>query len=379
MEKNTEIWTVSELRQHFMEINFPEYQREPNIWSHDAKQRLVDSMLRNFDISSFYLYMNDDESIDCVDGRQRIGAIMSFLGENPSDPDNGFEFRILNEIYKDDKPLYLSLENKRFGALKKLHKKNELARKLVESFESYKLTIVQLSGSREAHEFNLQFARLNLGTIINSGEKLHAMVGALRDTCFKRIGSHAFLKSTSVPTRRFSREQTAAQILAQAFSLETTGEFTRARHFDIQRLFKDHTTLTAAQEEWIQKTERLMALLDTAFEIAGSLRSRALVVSTVLFAYEKSIKTKKQASELAEFINAFVCRLRWQVKKGVDMDNEYRYLLDFQRHLTQGSAEKKAVEGRADILKDEFSYWEKSRSIRGDEAYRKRHPGKNPQ
>lgn len=379
MEKNTEIWTVSELRQHFMEINFPEYQREPNIWSHDAKQRLVDSMLRNFDISSFYLYMNDDESIDCVDGRQRIGAIMSFLGENPSDPDNGFEFRILNEIYKDDKPLYLSLENKRFGALKKLHKKNELARKLVESFESYKLTIVQLSGSREAHEFNLQFARLNLGTIINSGEKLNAMVGELRDACFKRIGSHDFLKSTNVSTRRFSREQTAAQILAQAFSLETTGEFTRARHFDIQRLFKEHTTLTADQEKWIQKTKRLMDLLDTAFEIAGSLRSRALVVSTVLFAYEKSIKTKEQASELAEFISEFAGRLRWQVKKGVDMDNEYRYLLDFQRHLTQGSAEKKAVEGRADILKDKFSYWEKSRSIRGDEAYRKRHHGKNPQ
>ena len=335
-------------------------------------------MLRQFDISSFYLYKDEDGSMDCVDGRQRIGAIMSFLGENRNDDDNGFEFRILNEIYKDKAPPYSSLEKNGFKALKALAPKNQLARKLVESFENYELTIVQLSGSHEAHEFNLQFARLNVGTIINSGEKLHAMVGAIRDTCFKRIGTHAFLESTNMTTRRFSKEQTAAQILAQVFSFESSGEFARTRHFDIQRFFKEHTTLTADQEKWIQKTKRLMDLLRPAFKMSDSLKSRALVVSTVLFAYEMSIKTEEEASAFAEFINEFVRRLKWQVKKGFKMDNEYQDLITFQRHLTQGSAEKSAVNARADMLKKEFSHWKESGSIRGDKEYMKHNKGKDP-
>ena len=114
MEKTTESWTVSKLQENFLQIHFPDNQREPNIWSRNAKQRLIDSMLRQFDISSFYLYKDKDGSMDCVDGRQRIGAIMSFLGENPNDDDNGFEFKILNEIYKDKAPPYSSLEKNGF-------------------------------------------------------------------------------------------------------------------------------------------------------------------------------------------------------------------------------------------------------------------------
>lgn len=102
MRKRVELWSVEDLTRLFHAIDFPEYQREPNIWSLAAKQRLIDSMLRQFDIASLYLYMDEDGSIDCVDGRQRIGAIMSFLNENPGDPDNGFEFKLLNEIFSDE-------------------------------------------------------------------------------------------------------------------------------------------------------------------------------------------------------------------------------------------------------------------------------------
>ena len=110
MRKVAEPWKVSMLRQKIHQINFPEYQREPNVWGRDAKQRLVDSIGRQFDIASLYFYVNDESSWDCVDGRQRIGAIMSFLKENPKGDHNGFEFRVLNEIFSEHDNPYSRLD-----------------------------------------------------------------------------------------------------------------------------------------------------------------------------------------------------------------------------------------------------------------------------
>ena len=75
MERSIELWTVEQLQQNYGQIHFPEYQRDPNVWSRDAKQRLIDSMMREFDIAPLYFYTRENDVIDCVDGRQRIGAI----------------------------------------------------------------------------------------------------------------------------------------------------------------------------------------------------------------------------------------------------------------------------------------------------------------
>ena len=378
MKKKTTLWSVSDLQQRFRRINFPEYQREPNVWSRAAKQRLIDSMLRQFDIAPFYFYTSGDDSIDCVDGRQRIGAIMSFLNNNPDDADdNGFEFRVLNELYEDKGYPFAALDNVSF---RKLEKRNAMvAKDFVRRLKNYRITVTELSDCDDATEFNLQFARLNLGTVINSGEKLNAMIGALRDVCFGERGRHEFLESTSLPTRRFSKEQLTAQILAQVFSVAAGGEgsYTRTRHFDIQKLFKEHTTLRPEHRRWIQKTMQLMDLLHGAFRRRSPLRNRAIVVSTVLLAYEQPDMNDKVALELAGFVDEFVCRLKWQLGKGLDVDYGYRYLVEFQRHVTQASVEKPAVSARAETLAQEFARWRKSRVLRGDEEY-KTQTGKDP-
>ena len=110
MKKTVKSWSVEQLRESFPQIDFPGYQREPNLWSLVEKQRLIDSMTRRFDIASLYLYQHDDGSIDCVDGRQRIGTIMAFMGNNETDQDVNFRFQPLNEIYPEDSPLFQSLE-----------------------------------------------------------------------------------------------------------------------------------------------------------------------------------------------------------------------------------------------------------------------------
>ena len=381
MNKEIAKWTVRELRENYPLINFPEYQREPNLWSRVEKQRLIDSIIRHFDIASLYFYRHKDGSIDCVDGRQRIGAIMSFLGESSTDADADFPFKSLNEIYEDDPSSgFRSLEGKNFSEIKELSQssQNQMARNFVDALLDYPLTVVMLSDSRRSQEFNLQFTRLNLGTIINSGEKLHAMVGDLRNVCFDRLGPHPFLKGTDIPTRRYAREQVAAQILAQVFSLSDTKEYTRIRHFDLQHLFKQNSRLSNARLELIDQVIEILDLLNEPFRKVKALRNRAITVSTVLLAWRIRVETAEKASSLAEFIEEFVCRLNWQVGKGLSIEPEYHYLLDFQRSITQASAEKSSVKARADLLEAELNNWFGTKQLKGDSELIKKCPSREP-
>ncbi len=373
MEKRVEPWSVNDLRANFSRIDFPEYQRESNLWSLVEKQRLIDSMVRRFDIASLYFYRHGDDSIDCVDGRQRIGAIMSFLGGDQRDVDANFRFRHLNEVYEDS-PAFAPLVGMTYSEIGKLAEdpQQRIAQAFVETLLEYPLTIVMLSDSKEAEEFNLQCTRLNLGTIINSGEKLNAMAGDLRNECFEGIGRHAFLEGTDIPTRRFARQQVAGQILAQVLSVSDTGGFTRTRHFDLQALCKRHNRFTEEQRSLVREVSELLDLLTIPFGQLRVLRNRAITVSTVLLAWKRNIRTEDEAAELATFIDEFVHRLNWQMKRGLLLDPEYHYLTEFQRSITQASAEASSVEARSRMLEEGLDRWRSSRQLPGDAEYHQR-------
>ena len=380
MKKTVEEWTIGKLEEQFYDIDFPEYQREPNLWNLTEKQRLIDSITRGFHIASLYFYKHSDGSIDCVDGRQRIGAIMSFLGVPSDDLHANFQFRTLNEIYSDIDTSLSRLYGKSFTEIKQLAENDnyQVAAQFVDGLMNYQLTIVLLSDSNMPSEFNLQFTRLNLGTIINAGEKLNAMIGEFPNECFEGIGQHAFLANTRIPTRRFAREQVAAQILAQVFSLEQNRVFTRTRHFDLQRVFKQHSTLNDAQQSLVDRVSDLLDLLNDAFEDVHLLRSRAITVSTVLLAWKRDIESADEAAQFADFIKELLFRLNWQVRKRLRADEEYYYLLEFRRHISQASAERSSVEARARLMDEEFSLWLESGELKGDANWKRQNPGRDP-
>ena len=381
MRKSTKPWNIASLRERINLINFPEYQREPNVWGRDAKQRLVDSIARQFDIASFYFYENDDGSWDCVDGRQRIGAIMSFLGRNPEDEHNEFEYRVLNEIFPEPDNLNRNFDGIAWSDIEAFAQKGDLqASQFVDHILGYELTVVMLRESATPDEFNLQFTRLNLGTIINSGEKLNAMVGELRDLCFEDLAHHAFLRSAPIPTRRFATEQLAAQVVAQVFAIEVgkgsgTEEYARTRHNDLQRLFKENTRLDDERRAIVEQARGTMDLLATQLDFFPEMRSRAMVLSAILLAYELGIDNQPAARFVATFVSEFVRCLRWQIPKGLEVDSEYHYMVEFQRHLTQASVEKPAVRRRAELLMEAFRLWSKTGKLPGDEKYEAEHPG----
>jgi len=382
MKKLIMQWDVAHLTDEFRKISFPRYQREPNVWSLAQKRRLIDSMLREFDIAALYFYDTGDGLVECVDGRQRIGTILSFLGLNEWDGQhNDFSFQVMNELH-DDADIYGSaghpfatLSGMTYRDIEEGSTSDPVAGEFLKALRDYKMTIVLLKESREDLEFNLQFTRLNLGTLINSGEKLHAMVGDLRDRCFGALGKHTFLRSVRIRTRRFAREQLAAQMMAQVAAIEAGREeeiadrLVRMRYEDLQKLFRQHKRLTEEEEKWIAKVASVMTELGEAFADPGVFRSQAMVLSVVLLAYELWEEEWFDVTELAGFVDVLLVRLGEQLQKGLDYEERYRYLIEFQRHVTQASVESAAVRSRARVLKEEFMWWRANgRVLRGDEA-----------
>ena len=364
MERTPETFSIEDLLHAFPLIEFPEYQREPTVWNREQKQRLIDSMFRGFDIAAIYLYVREDDTWECIDGRQRLNAVMSFLGKNRADEkDNGFSLRIANEVADDDPDELARLDNRTFAELDPEDQRTIL---------DYEMTTVLLSGARTTNEFNLQFLRLNLGTLINAGEKLNAMVGAMRDLLFdsERLGKHPFLAQVGVPTRRFARELIAAQIMLQVSTKAEKQEFARARHFDLQRYVKEHSAEPDPHVDDVSDT--LDALQQNAPDLSSKLGNRAISVSVVLAAWELGVRDDASlAAQFGEFMEVFLDQLAEQVKrmKKFEIDPRYPYLVEFQRHLTQAAVEKPAIEYRHKILLEQFAAWRESGELtREDEA-----------
>ncbi len=383
MNRESTTLSIKELRGMFVDIEFPEYQREPDIWSRDQKQRLLDSILRRFDISSVYFYRREDGGLECIDGRQRINAIMSFLEENESDgADNGFPLKLENEISGGLQTEFDILSGMTFKQLR-THEENdapelsEAAERAIKAIIGYEITTVMLSGVVDEEEFNLQFLRLNLGTLINSGEKLHAMVGAMRDVVFTsdHVGRHPFFESVQIPTRRYARELTAAQVLLQAFSIRESEGFARARHLDLQRFVKRYAEIEPGDDLIEEVASTLDALRDGADAAGSLLRNRAVTVSLVLLAWERGVASNALSSTTFwEFVEAFIARLRWQVEKlkAFERDPEYAHFVDFQRDLTQASVEKPAITRRSEILRSNLKSWLENGWLLGDAEYKAR-------
>jgi hypothetical protein len=362
MKKINRTWTIDDLRNKKGIIEFPEYQREPTVWNLQKKQRLIDSILRDFDIASIYLFKKDDGTYDCIDGRQRINAILSYLGENELDSeDNKFHLRMTNEIF-DDADQFRDVIDKRFSSLS-----TERQNKIL----NYEINVVEIDGVENEEELNLLFLRLQLGSILNAGEKLHAMTGDMRDYVFYDIGKHAVFEEIRIPYRRYAREQVAAQITLNFFSKRKGGEFHRSRYLDLQEFFKEQNKLNTEDKELTEEIkivlDKILVHFQDKLKLIGN---RAIAVSVFLFVSDLIEQHKEdEINQFVDFFVKFMQTLKWQISRGVQMDKPYYDLLKFQTHVTQAAGEKYAIQKRHEFWLEYFYYFKTENSIKGDKEY----------
>jgi hypothetical protein len=358
-------WTIEKLRKSINSIEYPEFQREPTVWDLEKKQRLIDSILRDFDISSMYFYRKGNGGYDCIDGRQRINAIFSFLGINDADEaDNGFHLKIENEIY-NDKGYFNEVDKMRFSSFNPTWKKR---------FFEYNLNIVEIIDVDHDEELNLLFLRLQIASVLNAGEKLNAMTGDMRNWIFYSVVKQDFFKKIKIPQRRFAREQVAAQIALNAFSKRDNGSFQRSRYNDLQEFFKRYSKFSADDKKLTKEIENIFQIIVKYFgDRLKHVNNRAIAVSIYLFVSEMIESGKEnEIKEFVEFFIKFLKTLKWQIPKGVEMDEAYYDLLKFQTNITQAAGEKTSIQKRHDFLNEYFYIYKEKGVIKGDKEYKQK-------
>jgi len=364
MRTQHEYWTIEKLSKNFNNIEFPEFQREPTVWDLEKKQKLIDSILRDFDISSLYFSKKENGGYDCIDGRQRINAIFSFLGINGKDEeDNGFHLKIENEIY-DDGGYFNKVDKKRFSSFG-----SEWKRRIMD----YRLNIVAILEAEHDEELNLLFLRLQIASILNAGEKLNAMTGDMRNWIFYTVVKHDFFDKIKIRKRRYAEEQVAAQIALNAFSKRNSGDFQRSRYIDLQDFFKRYSSFSTTDKKLTKEIENNFGVIVRYFgDKLKYVNNRAIAVSVYLFVSELIEQGKeKEIKVFVEFFVKFLKTLKWQIPKGVEMDRAYYDLLKFQTNITQAAGEKTAIQKRHDFLNEYFYFHKKEEGlIRGDKEYK---------
>jgi len=323
-----------------------DYQRE-NIWSREQQLRLMDSIIKNIDIPKMYLAKvggNENFDFECIDGKQRMSALLSFLKPEP-----------------EERPLTVSIAGENY-TYKRLRKELE---PLANKIDNYELTFVVYEDQGDEEFLREIFRRLQLGVRLNAGELLKTYSGTIRDFVYKEMGSNPpFLSRTKLSEKRFSRPFTLAQICINSFSRNETEEFVRARYDDLKEFFEQNENLDPKDEN-LKRIRTVLNLMDKQFDDkAQAISSRAVAVSAYLFAEE--LNDQKKSSDIKEFATFFVALLD-EIKSNLNLLTKFetpdnRFVLEqFQKYISQASVEPYAIKRRHEFLKKAFNYYRSSK------------------
>jgi len=173
----------------------PEYQRS-YVWEkiRDKREKLIDSLLREFDIGKIFLREVKEivegkviTSYECLDGQQRLRSIFDFMDDNYSTSK-----RITRELGGP----------KKFSELDPRYQVN-IAGIWIEPV---------IAESDDDEMISDIFLRLQEGVPLRGPEKLNAEKGVMRNTVVE-LSKHKFFGNTDINPYRFAYRYLAAQIM----------------------------------------------------------------------------------------------------------------------------------------------------------------------
>lgn len=147
--------TFTKRKQRHLNLS-PGFQRE-SVWTNKDRQKLIDSILRNYPIPAIFLYRRIDNGeiiYDVIDGKQRIETFLMFMGLI-----KGNQFYVKTHLDKQEK--------------EKINYKILQKRSLQSRLLGYKITTIEVEG--EPSDVIELFVRINsTGKALTSAEKRHA-------------------------------------------------------------------------------------------------------------------------------------------------------------------------------------------------------------
>lgn len=341
MKRRVEDWTAEKLYKNRAMLSFPEYQRQPNLWSDEKKSLLIDSILRDIDIPKLYFNEGKDKSLEVVDGQQRLWAIWGFI---------------------DGEYLY--------GSDGKARKYSELSGSQRQSILDYELQVTIFEDAADEYLRQL-FIRLQLGLLLVTGEKLHAATGAMKEFIFGKLSRHSLIRDLGLPKRRFAKETLCAQLSINSFSRAKLGSFSRTRYEDLEFFFKEYGHPQGSDLEFFRKqSKKIVEVLEDLWGCFGQktheLRNRSYILSVYLFFEELRDRptSPKDRKNFVDFVFALWTRLRQEIGKGIDRKN--RELYAFETLLSSAPGERYQIERRHQKLIEYYGHFKRTGKIKGD-------------
>lgn len=184
----------------------PDFQRRANLWDHERKSRLIESVLLRIPLPSFYFSEDSEGNFEVVDGLQRLCAIFHFV-----------DYAALNNATGS------RLDPLRLSGLQYLHDKGslnftELERPFQRRINELEINVnVIRATTPKAVMFNV-FARLNQGGLPLSAQEIRNAIfpGLWRDNVRRLAQGDEFLQATEhrVPTDRQQDMEMVLRFLA---------------------------------------------------------------------------------------------------------------------------------------------------------------------
>lgn len=338
MKRRVENWSVDKLEKERNTISFPEYQREKSLWQVEKKSMLIDSILQDIDIPKLYFNRVKNNDIEVVDGQQRLWSIWEFL-------DGEFQYQIDGQ-----KRLF-----------------TELTPAQQKTIRDYTLQVTVFDDADEDYLRQL-FVRLQLGLLLNTGEKLHAAKGKMKNFVFSTLAEHKFVKALGIPSRRYAKQTLCAQICINSFTREKLKTFARTRYDDLIQFFDEYADPQGKDLERFRKRSKeipdvLDLLWETFGEKAEELRNRSYILSIYLFVEENGLG-KNEQKQFSNFVFLLWKRLKEEARLGMDRKN--RELYSFQSLLSSAPGEQYQIERRHGKLKEYYEYFKARQKIKGD-------------
>lgn len=342
MKRTVQNWTIEQLYKARNKLSFPEYQRQPNLWSREKKGLLVDSIFRDIDIPKLYFNKTASDSYEVVDGQQRLWAIWEFLDD-------------VYEVTADGK-------SRKFSSLSQAQK---------DTIWKFKLQITELADADDDYLREL-FLRLQLGLLLITGEKLNAATGSMKEFVFRKLASDTFVVGLGIANRRFAKETLCAQICINSFTKKKLDAFSRTRYEDLLYFFKEYEHPQGTDLQFFR--DQCRSIL-TTFEglssffgsRANELKNRSYVLSIYLLfeeARSNRVTFGQEKKLFVDFVFLLWRRLREEVTAGMDRQN--RELYAFESLLSSAPGEKYQIERRHQKLGEYYAHYRKTKRIKGD-------------
>ena len=273
METQQEFRTVKDLvdlHANEMARPNPEYQRGA-VWKIEQKKKLIDSVLRGYQLPMIYLHYNETkvgdmvrQSFDIIDGQQRLTALHHFAEGafsllDPSDPKAKF-------------PKFIQEQPCEWSG-KDIH---GLSPQLREQFFTAEIPVAKIT-SDDQNEIRDLFVRLQSGFPLNAQEKRDANPGQFTEFILSLGGKpeilkhrgHDFFKNAlgaKPRTDRGKTRQLAAQIAMLFFSRRTGDQFPDTNAGAINDYYYTNLDFDANSKD----CQRLREILDKLDEILGN-------------------------------------------------------------------------------------------------------------